>query len=60
MSYFGEAGFARINLLGDEWRSPPDGVAFLDRIPARPSANSALRMASAREAAVLLFKPVEC
>jgi phenylacetate-CoA ligase len=34
MSYFGEAGFARINLHGDNWRDPADAVTFLDDVRA--------------------------
>lgn len=34
MSYFGEAGFAKINLHGDEWRDPADAVRFLDDVRA--------------------------
>jgi phenylacetate-CoA ligase len=34
MSYFREAGFAKINLSGDEWRDPGDAVSFLDDVRA--------------------------
>jgi phenylacetate-CoA ligase len=34
MSYFGEAGFAKINLHSDEWRVPDDAVRFLDDVQA--------------------------
>lgn len=34
MSYLGEAGFAKVNLHGDDWRDPGDAARFLDDLQA--------------------------
>jgi len=33
MSYFGGAGYAKLNLHADEWRDPADRAAYLDDFP---------------------------
>lgn len=34
MSYLGQAGFAKVNLHGDDWRDPGDAARFLDDVQA--------------------------